>query len=109
MSTAAAGDIKVERVRGRARNGPTAPSASRWFDRFAGLDLDEAFELVALVLETTGQVGKHHPGTDFQAGGLVVPDIDGDLVLALQLCLEQADDAVVLELLSTGRTRIGLK
>ena len=37
---------------------------------------------------------------DLQSGGLIIPYIDGDIVLALQLRLQKPDDTVVLELLS---------
>ena len=56
-------------------------------DRFAGLDLDEPFELVALVLGGQDQIGEHLARTNLQPGDLLIPDVDGDVMLALQLCL----------------------
>src|SRR5262245_15257418 len=69
-------------------------------DRFSGLDFDDAFQPVSLVQGHQQQVRIHLRGSDFYARRLFIPGVDGNFVLALKFRLQEADDAVVLELLS---------
>ena len=74
--------------------------ASRWLTDSPVSTSIDALEPVALVLGRQDEIRKHLAGPDADRRRLLVPDVDGNVVLPLQLRLQQADDAVVLELLS---------
>jgi hypothetical protein len=57
---------------------------------------------VATIERRENEVGEDLDGSDFDRDRLVLADVHGHVVLALQLRLQQPDDTVVLELFAHG-------
>jgi CheY-like chemotaxis protein len=68
--------------------------------RFGGLDLDRAHQLVPAIVLRKDQVRKNLDLSDPYRYGLIFANVHDDFVTALELGLEQADDAIVLKLLA---------
>ena len=69
-------------------------------DRFARFDLDNDLQLVAALGRHQKQIRIQRRRSAPDGGVLLVPGVYGRLVPAAKLRLKQADDAVMLELLS---------
>src|ERR1041384_7534035 len=90
-------------MKGRAQLGEPGPLRHRFemIDRLDRLDLDDAEQLAA-ALVLADEVWKPRARSRWRSGdrrGLFVAWIDGDVELSLIFRLQQANDAVVLELL----------
>lgn len=69
-------------------------------DGFGGLDLDRTHQLVAAIGRREDQVRKNLNLADPYGHGLIFADVHDDIVTALEFGLEQANDAIVLQLLA---------
>lgn len=91
------GDVEVERRAGPAEVRPLGHGLEV-IDGFRRFDLDRPHELPARICRREYEIRKylHLPYPDRDR--LILADVDGDFMLALELDLQQADHTVVLEL-----------
>ena len=95
----AGGHVEVKR---RANSAVMRPLRQRLevVDRLAGLDLDDDLQLVAAVLRQQHEVGIERGRAGADRHVLLDAGVHPGLVLPAELAVQQADDAVVLELLA---------
>ncbi len=87
-------------MKGRAHAAEVRPLRHRleMIDGLPGFDLDDPFEPLPLVRRRQHEIRKHLTWADLDAGGLLLPYVDGHVVPPFQSSLQQPDNPIVFEL-----------
>ena len=96
---ASGGHVKVERGLGTSQVSPLG-HRFEMIDRLSGFNLDRSHDLSSLIRGRQDQVGIDLNGADLHRDALVGPDVRDDFVALFQSDLEQANDAIVFQLLA---------